>query len=35
MTGTDVMVQLALGTILFLMGVGVIQLVAFLRGYRD
>ena len=35
MTGTDIMVQLALGTIFFLMGVGVIQLVAFLRGYRD
>lgn len=35
MTGDDIIVQLALGTILFLVGVGAIQFVAFLRGYRD
>lgn len=35
MAGADIVAQLALGTIFFIVGVGLIRVVAFLRGDRD
>jgi hypothetical protein len=34
-TGSEIVPQLALGTIFFIVGVGLIRVVAFLRGDRD